>query len=288
MVEAVENVPLGLLRGAIVLGCLDSRATRRYLAAAAWHAGAAAYIDAGVEPTGLLARLNVYIAGPEACCFECAWDAADYAAQEQRYQCDGPSAVLGPPSVAATNGPSSLGALAAALQAIECGKLLDGAVERALVGRQVVIDASWHKHYITTLRRNPSCRFDHQMWRIEPIPAASSIATAIGLGDGDAALQVPGRAFARRLTCAGCGRSRTLLHLWGRLRAAARTCSTCGKPMLAAGFDMVERGRASDLPPALLERPLAGIGLLPGDIVAVSTACGDRYFQLAGPNHNGA
>jgi molybdopterin/thiamine biosynthesis adenylyltransferase len=99
--DAMENVPLGVLRDAIVLGCLDSRAARRHLAAAAWHVGAIAYVDAGVEPSGMLARINVYVAGDAAPCFECAWDASDYAAQEQQYPCDALNASAALPSVTA-------------------------------------------------------------------------------------------------------------------------------------------------------------------------------------------
>ncbi len=277
--DAVENIPVGLLRGAIVLGCLDSRAARRYLAAAAWHTGALAYIDAGVESTGLLARVEVHVGAAEAACFECAWDDRDYAAQEQQYPCNGSADA---PAAPATDAPTSLGALAASLQAIECRKILAG-WDRALVGRRVVLDVAWHKHYVTVLRRNRTCRFDHQIWSIEPMPAVDTIAAVLALGEGDAALQVPGQPFVRRLMCATCHGERAVLRLSGRISAAERACPGCRQPMLAVGFDMVDRLRRDDVPPTRRDRRLGTLGLVPGDVVAVRDSGGERYFQLAAP-----
>jgi molybdopterin/thiamine biosynthesis adenylyltransferase len=282
--DAVEHVPLGVFRGAIVLGCLDSRAARRHLAAAAWQVGAVAYIDAGVEPTGMLARVNVYVGGADAPCYECAWQAVDYAAQEQRYPCDVLSGSPASSSPAATNAPSSLGALAAALQAVECHKLLHGRTERVLVGRQIVIDASWHKHYVTALRRNPDCRFDHRVWQVEALPAATSVGALFALGGVDCTVRVPGHTFVRRLCCIACGRSRTLLRLSHRLSARLRRCAACGHPMQAAGFDMLASLRRADLPDALLRRPPRSLGLLAGDVIALGAADGERYFQLGTGN----
>jgi sulfur carrier protein ThiS adenylyltransferase len=59
VVDRVENVPLGLLRGTVLLACLDSRAARRTVNAAAWRNGIP-WIDAGVNGEELLARVNVY------------------------------------------------------------------------------------------------------------------------------------------------------------------------------------------------------------------------------------
>ena len=57
--HAVEDVPLGCLRGDLILACLDSRATRQYVNEAARSLGVP-WIDAGVEPGRWLARVNVY------------------------------------------------------------------------------------------------------------------------------------------------------------------------------------------------------------------------------------
>src|SRR6185295_12516568 len=157
--DAVERVPLGKLKADVILACLDSRIARQHVSQFAWRLGVP-LIDSGVEPTSLLARVNVYLPGPDSPCLECAWDDRDYDALEQTYPCAGFVS-----NAAATNAPSTLGALAASLQAIECQKLLSGQFESVAVSKQVLIDAAHHKHYVTAFRRNPNCRFDHEVWR---------------------------------------------------------------------------------------------------------------------------
>jgi len=88
IVEAVENVPLGLLRGSVLLACLDSRAARRSVNLAAWRLGLP-WIDAGVHGDDLLARVNVYFPCPDQPCLECAWDDRDYQMLAQVYPCVG-------------------------------------------------------------------------------------------------------------------------------------------------------------------------------------------------------
>src|SRR5262249_39035744 len=150
-----------LLRGDLILACLDSRRARQYVNQAAWRLGVT-WIDAGVDAGGLLARVNIYEPGIENTCLECAWDERDYEALEQTYPCSG---VANEP--APTNSPSWLGALAASLQANECQKLLAGKIDKAAIGQQVLLDVLYHKHYVTTFKRNPYCRFSHKVWPIE-------------------------------------------------------------------------------------------------------------------------
>ena len=73
--QAVEDVPLGCLRGEVILACLDSRAARQYLNEVARNLGVP-WIDAGVEPGSWLARVNVYEPGIDVPCLECAWGPA--------------------------------------------------------------------------------------------------------------------------------------------------------------------------------------------------------------------
>ena len=49
VVDDVMNVPLGKLRGLVILGCLDNNAARQYVSEVAWHLGVP-FIDAGVIP----------------------------------------------------------------------------------------------------------------------------------------------------------------------------------------------------------------------------------------------
>lgn len=87
-VAPVERLPLGKLRGAIVASCLDSRAARLHLASRAWRAGSP-FVDAAVGGgPSLLVRTNAYLPGPDAACFECAFDERDYASLEQIFPCE--------------------------------------------------------------------------------------------------------------------------------------------------------------------------------------------------------
>lgn len=281
--QAVERVPLGRLRADVILACLDSRRARQYVNQAAWRLGAM-WIDAGVEAGGLLARVNVYAPGDERPCLECAWDEHDYAALEQSYPCLGFVE-----QTFQTNAPSSLGALAASLQAIECGKVLSGKLEQLAVSQQVLINAAQHKHYVTTYRRNPDCRFGHETWSIERLcrqPQDVSVRQALELlgqdsvVKGQTGLRVDGDPFVRKLSCAGCGETKELLRLQSRLRPAERTCASCGQMMLAAGRDLSERLEAGALSERVLERSLYSLGFRRGDVFGVGSRAHESHFEI--------
>lgn len=282
--EAVERVPLGLLRADVMLACLDTKRARQYVNQAAWRLGVP-WIDTGVEAGGLLARVNVYVPGTDGPCLECAWDEQDYATLQQAYPCQGFAE-----QTFQTNAPSSLGALAASLQAIECEKVLSGRLAEAAVGQQVLINAAHHKHYVTAYRRNPVCRFGgHETWSIERLkrrPQDLTIRQALELGGSIASsnvqvgLRVEGDPFVRRLSCAGCGQSRRLLRLQSRLRAADRTCVSCGRAMIAAGFDVSERLEASALTDRLLNRSLHSLGFRRGDVFGIGKRARETHFEI--------
>lgn len=283
--EAVENVPLGFLRGAVLLACVDSRATRQYLNEVARNLGVP-WIDAGVEPGSWLARVNVYEPGVDVPCLECAWDQRDYDALPQTYPCDAPAA--GP----ATNAPSSLGALAAALQAIECQKLLAGRSHEAVVGGQVLIDAWTHKLYRTSSRRNPMCRLDHRdpwvLTTVEQDTSEMTIEDAFALGRSNGSeqtpptLRVPPHVWAGRLVCGGCG----LVSDGPRLSRAGGdsplSCRGCGGRLSVPGFDLLEEVGPADLTGAARSNTLDRLGLRNQDVLAIDGPDGVRHFQIAG------
>jgi len=282
--EAVENVPLGRLRGDVILACLDSRRARCAVNEIAFRLGVP-LIDAGVEPGGLLARIEVYAPGShDAPCLECGMDDSDYALLEQRYPCGGEE-VENP----ATNAPSSLGALAASLQAIECQKLLAGRSDQVLAGRQVLIDAAHHKHYVTKLARRTDCRFDHATWSIARGECRSpdcTVAEALDLNGVTASrespivLRVEGKAFVTSLACGGCGRIRKTLRLQGRLRTSERKCTKCGGELTPVGFEMREELDEA-MPRSVLRRPLHSLGLMAGDVFSIGNPRGDsRHYEI--------
>ena len=288
--DTLENVPLGALRGDVILGCLDSRAARRALNLVAWRLGVP-WIDAGVHGQDLLARVNVHLPGPGQPCLECAWDARDYETAAQEYPCaaDGASPVDGAP--AATGAPSSLGALAAALLALECRKLLDGDHERLAIGQQVTLSALAHRHFVTRFAANAACRFDHDVWRIHTIaqgPEELTVRQAFALGRAQGAdepprLGVTHQVFASALSCLVCGVRREIpLHLLGRLGLAERTCAGCGRRLRGAGTDLVDWLAESDVPPAVHDAALQSLGVRPGDVLTAAGATQAAHLQIGG------
>lgn len=283
--DAVQRVPLGKLRADVILSCLDSRIARQHVNQFAWRLGVP-LIDAGVEAGGMLARVNVYAPGADNPCLECAWDDRDYEALEQAYPCLGFAS-----GVASTNAPSSLGALAASLQAIECQKLLGGKTDRAAVSSQVLIDATFHKHYVTAFRRNPHCRFSgHDPWHIQRLNCSAkdlTLARALELApvgvsiNASHALRVEGKLFVKRLTCPNCGATRSLLRLECSLRAKQTRCAECGLQMIASGFDLLERLDAASLNRNTLSRSLRSLGLRPAEVFSVSGANGEHHYELS-------
>lgn len=280
IIDRLENVPLGWLRADVILGCLDSKESRRCANEIAWRLGAV-WIDAGVEPTQMLARVNVYLPAPDQPCLECAWSERDYAELSVIHPCDAAGT-----KTPASNSPACLGALAAALQAIECQKLIACQSNGALAGRQVVIEAATHRQYVTTFRRNPDCRFDHVTWNISALhrPLRElSIGSMLRSGQRSnisAAIAFGGRPLIKRLHCPGCGFTRRIFRLQGRFKVHEQFCSRCGREMLSAGFHMKPRLSSADLGPGDAERSLASLGLRAGDIISLSNDTGKKYLEL--------
>lgn len=283
--DAVENVPMGQLRCDIILACLDSKGARRYTNQLAWRLGVP-WIDSGVAGDDLLARVNVYLPGAHAGCLECGWNEGDYELLEQIYPCqDGGKAIPG--ARYPTNAPSSLGALAASLEAIEAQKLLDGRASIAAVGREILLDALSHRYFLTEIRRQPECRFDHAVWTVRKFdtrPQDITIGDTLKLGsvcNGPTSLWVEGTAFVTKLSCPSCGESRKLFRLRNRFRPREITCA-CGRPMAAVGFDMVERLEEAALPRKVLMRSLSSVGFRSGDIFTMATPSGVTHYELGG------
>lgn len=281
--DAVERVPLGWLRADVILACLDSRISRKQVNQFAWRLGVP-LIDAGVESGGLLARVNVYVPGADNPCLECAWDERDYEALEQRYPCLGFAA-----STPATNAPSSLGALAASLQAIECQKLLSQQNTLVAIGKQVLIDGLHHKHYVTTFRRNANCRFTHDVWHIEKLSRSieeitlqQALRLAPSAGDFAQSFSVEGKPFVKRLTCMNCGATRSVLRFNHSLSKKQTRCRHCGQQMVASGFDLVERLSADSVSQHVLSRSLRALGLRPRDVFSVSDGNGEYHYETSG------
>jgi hypothetical protein len=230
--------------------------------------------------------VNVYVPATNCACLECGWDEQDYLALEQTYPCQGFAE-----ATFSTNAPSSLGALAASLQAIECAKVLEGQLEQAAVGQQVLIGAAHHKHYVTNYRLNPECRFyGHETWSIKKLRAHArglTVGRAIELGKemrrakGSTGLRVEGDPFVRRLTCLNCGQTKEMLRLQSRLRLTDERCVRCRHRMVASGRDLSERLEEKALPRNLLARSLHSLGFRAGDVFSVGGRTKELHFEIA-------
>jgi adenylyltransferase/sulfurtransferase len=286
--ERVEDVPLGRLRGEVIVAGLDNRRSRQVVNEAARRLGVP-WIDAGVDAGGLLARINVYGAREDCTCFECGWDDRDYRGGDQVRPCD-PE-----PEAPPTNAPASLGALAASLEAIECEKILSGDAT-TLTGRQVLIDARYHRHYVTSFRRNAECRLaDHGPWEIGTValdPAEPTLAEAVeSLAAPNArevtSLAVWGQRLVRGLTCPECAARLPLLRVAGGVRPAERVCPNCKEEMLASGFDTIDQLDLTVLSPSDGSMSLGDFGVREGDVLVLGGASGlIRTVEISLTDHS--
>jgi molybdopterin/thiamine biosynthesis adenylyltransferase len=274
----VEDVPAGKLRDAILIGALDSRGPRAHVAQAARSLGTPWLIDSGVEPSQLLARVTVLRSGGGPCLI-CSFSAADFAAMETVHPCQGQMA----DGAAPTNAPSSLGALAGSLVAIELSKILSGDGVPTEAGRQITLCASTHRLIVASLSRNPNCRCEHAPWRIcsgDLISPQLALKELLKIGRKRAAMSVPWKTFIRTLVCPACDWRRSLLRLDGRIPAQLLRCRKCGGMMRSLGFDQLDRIDASLLDSPALARwrdsRLTDLGLREGDIVRA----GSQFHEI--------
>ena len=281
---ALEDVPLARLRGDVVLTGLDSKLSRQQVNQRIWRLGVP-WVDAGVMAEGRLARVNLYVPGDNQPCLECQWDEKDYQTLEVKRPCQAERAA------ARSGAPAFLGSLAAALQMTECEKILRGDWPSVAVGKQITLAASAHKLYLTALRRNPNCRFDHGSCQIHPLRCPARSASLRELmselkrksRDGEPVrFHVEGKLFERRLRCP-CGQEKLVFCLEGRMAAAERICARCGRPMAAVGFHMLPCVSEEALLAEDGDRSLAGLGLEPADVLMMKHPAGLKGFELATP-----
>jgi len=277
--DHLENIPLGLLRADCILGCLDSKRARQVLSEMAWRMSAGAYVDAGVQADGLLARVSVWIPGPDGACLECGWSDREYAALEQAYPCVPDMSIPSP-----TGAPACLGALAASLQVLECRKVLSGEYEPGAGGREIILEAAGHRAYVLAHERNRECRFDHvRLGSPKTVRLACIIGDVVSPARGGGALRMAdGRSFLTRLVCRKCGRGRRLLRLQGRLRPGDRRCSRCGGALVPLGFEVREYLDMKVLPRRDPRRTLRAVGMMPGDVFTVRGAGGETVCEVEG------
>jgi molybdopterin/thiamine biosynthesis adenylyltransferase len=282
---AVERVPLGALRGAVILAALDSRKARMVVNQAAWRLGVP-WIDSGIHADGMLARVRVYAPADDAPCLECAWEQEDYDAVEQRYPCAQQSRMH-----ASTGAPSALGALAAALQAAECERVLQGDESAPLAGREVLLDVRRHTHAVTSYRRNPACRMpDHAGWRIGTLdtsPDLSTVGEVLALGStlrgatASLAFGIAGQRLVTALRCDGCEAVRPTCQTERLARTSRPCCPLCGGRLGSTGFDLRTFAPVSSVPAELRQCRLSDIGVRPHDVLTLRTPETDLHLEVS-------
>jgi molybdopterin/thiamine biosynthesis adenylyltransferase len=277
--DTLENIPPALLRADIWLTCLDSLAARQVANERVYRLGVPLWIDAGVHPSELLARVSVYAPGKDAPCLECLWSEDDYRNISLSYACDGT-----PTPSTATNGISALGALAAALQALECRAALAAEHPASRAARELVVNAATHRSFVTTLRRNTQCRFDHVAWHPTPMPAAwrtvTDIARAAGNPGGDPCLQVEGRAFVQGVVCQGCGRHVDVALVDARVSPGSLRCRGCGAHIPLPWNAVRDRLALVGLSNGDGRLSLRSLGLRHGDLVTVRASDQEQHFEV--------
>lgn len=230
---------------------------------------------------GLMARVNVYVPAPDAACHECGWDDAAYETMETQYECTNTAHLAAP-----SNSPAYLGALAASVQAAELAKLLAGRTEHLAAGKSILISALHHTLDVTALTRNPSCRFDHETWRIKTLkqrPGEMAFGRVLDLAGGAARLAVEGRPFVRLLACEACDAERDVLFLAGRRpRGDAAPCD-CGGTMSPVGSHMTDEVDLAGVN-GWLARRMSRAGIVAGDILRITDRGGRivRYGFVCG------
>lgn len=267
--DEVERLPVSLLRGAVLLSCLDSRRSRQYMNWASWRLGIP-WIDAGVQADGVLARVTVYLPGPDAPCLECNWSQDDYRNLEQTYPCGGGASF-------ATGAPASLGALAASIQANECEKLIEGRWNSLCRNQEIVIDGLRYKSYVTSLQPNPECRLDHRTWTLDCLEARVEEWTLddvlrwaesrFGGGIRDIELRLEYGAFVTELACLrGCSQRTIPRRLTTRIPDPDRRCGSCGDVMQPLGLRVEDALRLHELSDSERSASLCSLGLQAGDV----------------------
>jgi hypothetical protein len=224
----------------------------------------------------MFTRLSVFDPKANGSCYECALDERHYAQTAQRFAC-----LDRVPHGEHTGAPACLGALAAAQAAIELKRLLAGETTSLAVGCDVIFRAGDYNLTRSAIRRNPQCRFDHQVWEIVPLARSAREVTlgdvfALDAGDGASggALSVWERLFTTALECRECGRSEATLRLLSR--TARMRCRRCGGALAANGFDLRSDLDSAALPAPVLARFLPSFGIRDGDVISV----GARHYRI--------
>jgi molybdopterin/thiamine biosynthesis adenylyltransferase len=301
--RAVEDVPLGQLRGDILVACVDSRPARQTINQVGWRLGVRAVIDTGVfvDDRSRLGRISTYIPGARQPCVECAWSAHDYDLLEQRTACAAGRAR----AATATSAPSSVGAVVAGYAADIIERILSEP-DFEVQPSELLIDLVGNRIWRTRLEHNSGCRFDHivshehdsleldlDRCTLTGMFAALAGRFINGTTEDSAmpklTIRVDSVFFSRELNCDKCGTCARGIRL---VRSAGRLACPCGGALIVNGFESLESVSSEwacgdntnvNADGELLRR----IGFEYGDILRLTSGAGNgtRSVELNMPPH---
>ncbi|UCF68016.1 MAG: ThiF family adenylyltransferase, partial [Acidobacteriota bacterium] len=246
----VEELPRGIFHVDVLLAALDSLRARTFVNEIATRLKLP-WVDAGVEADGRLVRVSAYRPSSESPCMECNLSEEAYNTMNQVLPCAGDPADPRAADAPRTGAPAYLGALAASLAAAECEHILRGRLDESLAGRELVISAEHHTHFVTELGRNPHCRFDHSSWSLEKVesrPCEISLKELLDgqllAGDRDGEngrveLRIEPHRFVTKTRCDKCRTAGDVLFLSGR--TPETECSVCRGSMVPQHFYTLDR-----------------------------------------------
>jgi adenylyltransferase/sulfurtransferase len=258
-------------RADVVAGCLDSVEARAAAARSCALAGVP-YVDSGTA--GLAGEVRFYDARSGAC-YECGLDGYQRGRVLTRWSCTGLSLRREAPGEAAP----ALGATSGVVGSHQAlGVLL------TLVGRPPVFgvahtyDGRTGRMEASALQRSASCPNHDEPLEVEP------------WNEGRAATATPEEAARRVPSAVGVRLPHVFVpwaacpdaHRWpvrkplAALSPADVTCAACGEAATPEMVSTLAVGQPD------WDRPLAALGVPPGDVVGVVTPAGTRWIELGG------
>ena len=281
LVADVEQLPVGRFRADLIVSCVDNRRARLHLNQVSRWLGVP-WVDAGVLADGGYARVTRFGADPAGPCLTCGWGPRDFQLVEQRLPCQKNLGSLAP----ATGASSALGALAAALLALECGRVLRDQVAADRPTDFVVASDRWQAT-ATRWVRNPSCHTDHSLCPVDSQPISLGMDVTVAAaefaprpGQPAKTVAVLGGRFAHHVLCPRCGPIAGPPRLVRPGEASLR-CLGCRRTAAVVGFGLQAGIAVEALAGSTNPVTLGALGCLPGDLVALSTPSSVRYFEVS-------
>ncbi len=272
--DVINDLGLGLFADVdVVIGCLDNREARLWVNRQCWKVGTP-WVDSGIQEIQGVVKVFV---PPDSACYECAMTARDYQLLNIRYSCP----LLSREQILEGKVPTAptIASMMGALEVQEALKLIHGMPVDA--GSALVFNGVTNQFYKTRLPRRDDC-LSHETYpeasRLEignDATASALFAEASRTLEGPFVLPLE-RDVVTSVACPSCGWSVELYRPRTSVKTSDATCPNCKELARPEIVSAVEQGSP------LADRPLAKLGIPPGDIVRVDGAAESGFFRLAG------